>query len=295
MNPKFLITDSETALKAVALNGMSFQFVLQHLRTEELALLAVGKNAHALKHVPVELRTEAVLFKALESSVYVLPHIPEQAWSAALALRVVEKHGLDLENVPEEFRSEPVARTAVQRNGMALEFVPKHLITQSLVDAAVASCELALQFSPPEFRTIEAVQRAAMQLLGRLITPVRIRPVMDDESLAHMESFEKEMAFNNIFFEINQYFPELNVPWLRHALEEIAPNFAAGLFERRACKRQLKYIGLAWDDEIPQDNDEYFRLGEVYTSLTFNGGSYSISGYGDRLRGCAYFEWLKEC
>lgn len=295
MNPKFLITDSETALKAVALNGMSFQFVLQHLRTEELALLAVGKNAHALKHVPVELRTEAVLLKALESSVYVLPHIPEHAWSETLALRVVEKHGLDLKNVPEEFRSKPVARTAVQRNGMALEFVPKHLITQSLVDAAVASCELALQFSPPEFRTIEAVQRAGMQLLGRLITPVRIRPVMDDESLAHMESFEKEMAFGNIFLEINQHFPELNASWLGHALEEIAPNFAAGLFERRACKRQLKYIGLAWDDEIPQDNDEYFRLGEVYTSLTFNGGSYSISGYGDRLRGCAYFEWLKEC
>lgn len=187
------------------------------------------------------------------------------------------------------------AAKAVALNGMALEFVPKHLFTQSLVDAAVANCELALQFSPPEFRTKDAVQRAGIQLMKELTTPARMKNwlMLFDDSSEHMESFEKEMAFNNIFFEIYQHFPELNASWLGHALEEIAPNFAAGLFERRACKRQLKYIGLALDDEIPQDNDEYFRLGEVYTSLTFNGGSYSISGYGDRLRGCAYFEWIR--
>ncbi len=160
MNPKFLITDSETALKAVALNGMSFQFVLQHLRTEELALLAVGKNAHALKHVPVELRTEAVLLKAMESKVYVLPHIPEHAWSEALALKVVESHALDLKNIPVDFCTEAVVIKAVQGNGMALEHVPKHLFSQSLVDIAVANCDKVLKFSPPEFRSERESLRA---------------------------------------------------------------------------------------------------------------------------------------
>ncbi len=189
------------------------------------------------------------------------------------------------------------AAKAVALNGMALEFVPKQFFTQSLVDAAVANCELALQFSPPEFRTKDAVQRAGMQLLKELTTPGSMKNwlMLDDDSSEHMESFEKEMAFNNIFFEIYQRFPELNIPWARYALEEIAPSFADGLFERRACKRQLKYIGVTWCEDTQPSDDEYFKLGKIYTSLTFNGGSYTISGYGDRPRGCAYFEWIKEC
>lgn len=162
MEEKFSITDSEMAFKAVALNGMAFQFVSHHLRTEALSLLAVGKNAHALKHVPVESRTEAVLLKAMESDVYVLPHIPEQAWSEALALKVVEKHALDLKNIPAEFCTAAVVLRAVQGNWIALEQVPRHLVTQSLVDTAVASCEKALQFAPAEFRTEEAALRAGI-------------------------------------------------------------------------------------------------------------------------------------
>lgn len=182
---------------------------------------------------------------------------------------------------------------AVALNGMALEFVPKPLFTQSLVDAAVANCELALQFSPPEY----AVQRAGMQLLKELTTHARMKNwlMLDDDSSEHMESFEKEMAFNNIFFVIYQHFPELNIPWARHALDEIFPSFATGLFERLACKRQFKYIGVTWCEDTQPSDDEYFKLGKIYTSLTFNGGSYTISGYGDRPRGCAYFEWIKEC
>ncbi|MEI7457360.1 MAG: DUF4116 domain-containing protein [Nitrosomonadales bacterium] len=187
------------------------------------------------------------------------------------------------------------ALKAVALDGMVLEFVPKHLFTQSLVDAAVATSELALQFSPPEFRTKDAVQRAGMQLLKELTTPDRMKNwlMLVDDSSEHMESFEKEMAFKTIFFEIYQHFPELNIPWARYALEEIAPSFADGLFERRECKRQLKYIGIARSDEIQLDDDEYFKLGAVYTSSTFNGGSYTICGYGDRPRGCAYFEWIR--
>ena len=160
MEAKFAITDSETAFRAVALNGMAFQFVSHHLRTEALALLAVGKNAHALKHVPVESRTEAVLLKAMESDVYVLSHIPEQAWSETLALCVIEKHALDLAIVPAEFRTESVVRRAVQRNGMALEQVPEHLLSQTLVDAAALSCEKALQYAPLKFHSEEAALRS---------------------------------------------------------------------------------------------------------------------------------------
>lgn len=163
MEAKFAITDSETAFKAVALNGMAFQFVSHHLRTEALALLAVGNNAHALKHVPAQFRTEAVLLKAMESDVHVLPHIPEPAWSEALALCVIEKHALDLASVPAEFRTESVVRRAVQRNGMAFEQVPEHLLSQTLVDAAALSCEKALQYAPLEFHSEEAALRAGIR------------------------------------------------------------------------------------------------------------------------------------
>lgn len=162
MKSKFSITDAETAFKAVALNGMAFQFVLPELCTEALALIAVERNAHVLKCVPEQFRTETVLLKALESDVYVPPHIPEQAWSETLAIKVVEKHALDLKVVPLNFRTEAVVLKAVQGNGMALEHVPKQLFTQSLVDAAMAGCDKALQYAPLEYRTEEASLRAGI-------------------------------------------------------------------------------------------------------------------------------------
>jgi hypothetical protein len=111
--------------------------------------------------------------------------------------------------------------------------------------------------------------------------------------ISQMESFEKENAFNMIFSHIREYSPDLKIPALHRAIEEIAPSFMAGLFERRQCNRQLKYVGVTWDADILPSDDDYFKLGEIYSSLTFNGGSYTIDGYGDRPIGGAYFEWVK--
>ncbi|MFC1670934.1 hypothetical protein ACFL20_11125 [Spirochaetota bacterium] len=67
------------------------------------------------------------------------------------------------------------------------------------------------------------------------------------------------------------------------------------ILKRRPCVRKLKYIGFRdFDlsaDEIEELNNEkrYFKLGQVYTSNSFNSATYTIDGY-DGCIGCAYFD-----
>lgn len=115
----------------------------------------------------------------------------------------------------------------------------------------------------------------------------------------HMEGFDKEVSFGIIFNEISKYCPELRFWIIESVIATIAPDFVAGLFERRPCIRKLRYTGVTWCPEIMQPTDhEYFKPGQIYESSTFNGGTYTFEGYvdkdGERPIGSAHFERVKE-
>jgi hypothetical protein len=53
---------------------------------------------------------------------------------------------------------------------------------------------------------------------------------------------------------------------------------------------------MTWCPEIESPTDhEYFKLGQIYMSSTFNGATYTFEGYEncENRIGCAYFEWVK--
>lgn len=110
----------------------------------------------------------------------------------------------------------------------------------------------------------------------------------------HMEGFEKKDAFNKIFRDIREYHPDLKYSPLISAIAKVAPDYIAALGERRACIRKLRYIGCTWCPEEPPTDEEFFKLSQIYVSTSFNGGTYTIEGYGDELIGSAYFEWVKD-
>lgn len=58
--------------------------------------------------------------------------------------------------------------------------------------------------------------------------------------------------------------------------------------KRRPCIRKLRYLGCYCDPE-EKEPECFFKIGQIYTSSTFNSATYSIEGYDD-LIGCAYFE-----
>ena len=112
----------------------------------------------------------------------------------------------------------------------------------------------------------------------------------------HVEGFDAEMSFHIICMEIRKHCPDLKFGVIKAAIATIAPDFVASLYKSRPCNRQLRYIGTTWCPEIePPTDHEYFKLGQLYRSSTFNGATYTFDGYGDGERriGCAYFEWVK--
>lgn len=116
-----------------------------------------------------------------------------------------------------------------------------------------------------------------------------------DEQIEHCE---KEDNFNQLFSDIREYYPNFKYGQLRSAIEKVAPAYISALRERKKrkeCIRKLRYIGYAgWPEILPiADDDEFFRLGQIYESTTFNGATYTIKGYGEGLIGCAYFERVK--
>jgi len=110
----------------------------------------------------------------------------------------------------------------------------------------------------------------------------------------HMKGFEKEKAFRELFGDICEYYPDLKWHQLHSAIEKIAPLYIEALGARRPCIRKLRYIGCTWCPEMPPDSDEFFKLGKVYVSATFNGATYTIEEYGERPIGSAYFDLVAE-
>jgi hypothetical protein len=80
-----------------------------------------------------------------------------------------------------------------------------------------------------------------------------------------------------------KHFKSRFVSWWLNPLE------SATIFRRKPCRRNLCYIGCTWCPEENKDNDPFFKIGKVYESTTFNGGTYTINGY-EQCIGYAYFE-----
>ena len=112
----------------------------------------------------------------------------------------------------------------------------------------------------------------------------------------HWEGFEKENLFHAILSDeiLSEMSAKdglrLNAKQLRRIIEIVKPEFIEGLFERRPCVRALKYKGWCRSEkELACECDDFFRIGEIYQSVDFNGGTYTITE-NNRLIGAGYFE-----
>ena len=106
----------------------------------------------------------------------------------------------------------------------------------------------------------------------------------------HWEGFETERLFHDILSEMEREGVCLKAKHLRRIIELVNPGFIKGLFVRRRCVRSLKYKG--WcrsEEELECESDAHFKVGAMYESVDFNGGTYTIKEY-DRLIGAGYFE-----
>jgi len=113
----------------------------------------------------------------------------------------------------------------------------------------------------------------------------------------HYEGFEKEEKFNLISTQAYCDCPVLKARTVKRIIAHIDPSFTDDLFSVRPCVRKLKYIGCGCaESPCPHGSDNFFKEGNIYTSIDFNGGSYSIEGYeeGRERIGFTYFEWIKD-
>lgn len=97
----------------------------------------------------------------------------------------------------------------------------------------------------------------------------------------HYESFEKEAKLMRLHSQVISYLYK----WkdFMAVARALNPDLCTDAFERKPCKRRLTYIGEA---------HEFFINGNVYDSLTFNGATYTIDGYGngESTIGCVHFQ-----
>jgi len=110
----------------------------------------------------------------------------------------------------------------------------------------------------------------------------------------HYAGFEREEKYNNLFSLALAECPVLKAKTFRLIIEQICPEFLAGLFERKPCVRNLKYTGMSGESEPA--NDSFFEHGKIYESIDFNGATYNIKDYengANKLIGSAYFEWVE--
>lgn len=112
----------------------------------------------------------------------------------------------------------------------------------------------------------------------------------------HFEGFENEDRFRMVLFQARGDCPVLMDRTVKRIIAHFAPEFTYKLFEVRQCKRRLQYVGCGCAEKVCPHGPDFFEHGKIYESIDFNGGTYTIKGYGDgtvRI-GCAYFEWIKD-
>ena len=110
----------------------------------------------------------------------------------------------------------------------------------------------------------------------------------------HQDGFEKESKFYEILYLARKENPIIMARTIRNIIWQVAPEFMKNLFEPRPCARKLKYIGCGCEEIKCPHGEDFFKLGEIYESIDFTGGTYSIKGYGEGNRiGFEYFEWIE--
>lgn len=110
----------------------------------------------------------------------------------------------------------------------------------------------------------------------------------------HYEGFEKERKFHIILGLALRDCPILKARTVKAIIGHVAPDFLEGLFEIRPCVRKLKYIGCGCEEVVCPHGHDFFKMGKIYESIDFSGGTYSIKGYEDGKSriGSAHFEWV---
>jgi len=110
----------------------------------------------------------------------------------------------------------------------------------------------------------------------------------------HMKGFEKEARLCKMWAhpEVSRrlyMFEDFMV-----VARVINPELCEGAFERRPCRRRLRYIEFGnWDEPTrlemrAERTNEGYVYGDIYHSIDFNGATYTIEGTGDII-GSAYF------
>lgn len=95
--------------------------------------------------------------------------------------------------------------------------------------------------------------------------------------------FKAEERFHNALGYMCEQYPGFQTKDLKHIISILYPSMLDGLFERRECKRKLRYVG---------ESNEHFTHGQIYESLTFNRATYEILNENGVLStlGYTYFE-----
>ena len=111
----------------------------------------------------------------------------------------------------------------------------------------------------------------------------------DDDK--HMKGFEKEETLREMWGH-----PEVRqrlYKWkdFLAVAKVLVPHLREGAFERRPCKRKLRYIGYENFEEPArsEEKNEGYIYGNIYHSIDFNGATYTIKETGDVI-GLAYFD-----
>lgn len=106
----------------------------------------------------------------------------------------------------------------------------------------------------------------------------------------HSRGFEQEKLLHDLHGRISH----LLYQWrdFFEVAKVLNPQLCTGAFERRPCRRALRYLGCTWADDVA-DEDDFLKRGRIYYSIDFNGATYTLEGR-ERTIGYAYFEVVQE-
>lgn len=103
----------------------------------------------------------------------------------------------------------------------------------------------------------------------------------------HYEGYESARRLHGMLAQFDSF---------KDVKAHVGEDVANEAFKRRPCVRTLRYIGGDEGQETDgPDASDFFVKGRLYTSIDFNGATYSIAGYrdGKRVIGLVYFAWVK--
>lgn len=113
--------------------------------------------------------------------------------------------------------------------------------------------------------------------------------------LNHEEGFENEARYHIVLAQAINECPTLKSRTVKRIIAHFSPDFTEALLAVRPCVRKLRYIGCFCGEDKDfhgESPDEYFKIGDYYESIDFNGATYTIKGYEDEKQriGYVYFE-----